>query len=278
VLGCVLYSPRLWKLNLRFAWFYKCPQDKSFNIYSPLWVLLPLLRVCPQCSLFSCQLLFVFKEKLKHIYVHPSLSYTLFFFFFFLAEMGLELMAFTLQYAANPFWWRVFWDRVSRTICLGFLQTTILLISASWVARITGMSHKHLAIKSLLIFFLPLLATKCPLRFCFCFGVCVVCGAGDQTQDFTHIKQAYYHWTTTPFKSLKRIFNIHILKSMHWRVCSRCGTGVYLIEQTWDSRLLKFKPWFYLPKCVTLERLFDLSKPGFLFSPCKMRIIIVFTS
>jgi hypothetical protein len=27
-----------------------------------------------------------------------------------------------------------------RTVCLGWLQTTILLISASWVARITGMS------------------------------------------------------------------------------------------------------------------------------------------
>jgi hypothetical protein len=34
-----------------------------------------------------------------------------------------------------------FWDRVLWTICLGWLQTTILLISASWVARITGMSH-----------------------------------------------------------------------------------------------------------------------------------------
>jgi hypothetical protein len=32
----------------------------------------------------------------------------------------------------------VFWDRVSQTICLGWLQTVILLISASWVARITA--------------------------------------------------------------------------------------------------------------------------------------------
>jgi hypothetical protein len=31
-----------------------------------------------------------------------------------------------------------FWDRVSRTICLGWLWTTILLISTSWIARITG--------------------------------------------------------------------------------------------------------------------------------------------
>jgi hypothetical protein len=29
------------------------------------------------------------------------------------------------------------------TICLGWLQTSILLISASWVARITGVSQWH---------------------------------------------------------------------------------------------------------------------------------------
>jgi hypothetical protein len=36
-----------------------------------------------------------------------------------------------------------FWDRVSQTISPGWLQTSILLISASWVARITGVSHWH---------------------------------------------------------------------------------------------------------------------------------------
>jgi hypothetical protein len=36
-----------------------------------------------------------------------------------------------------------FRDRVLWTICLGWLQTAILLISASWVARITGVSHQH---------------------------------------------------------------------------------------------------------------------------------------
>jgi hypothetical protein len=39
-----------------------------------------------------------------------------------------------------------FWDRVSQTICLGWLQTVILFISASWVARITGMSQWHSAL------------------------------------------------------------------------------------------------------------------------------------
>jgi hypothetical protein len=32
-----------------------------------------------------------------------------------------------------------FWDRVFRTICLSWPQAVILLISASWVARIIGM-------------------------------------------------------------------------------------------------------------------------------------------
>jgi hypothetical protein len=39
--------------------------------------------------------------------------------------------------------WTVFRDRVFWTICLAWLWTTILLISASWVARITGVSHWH---------------------------------------------------------------------------------------------------------------------------------------
>jgi hypothetical protein len=34
-----------------------------------------------------------------------------------------------------------FWDRVLQTICSGWLWTVILLISASWVARVTGVSH-----------------------------------------------------------------------------------------------------------------------------------------
>jgi hypothetical protein len=39
----------------------------------------------------------------------------------------------------QPFFVMVVFDRVSWTIC--WLQTAIFLISVSWVARITGMSH-----------------------------------------------------------------------------------------------------------------------------------------
>jgi hypothetical protein len=36
-----------------------------------------------------------------------------------------------------------FQDRVSQTICPGWLPTEILLISASWVAKIIGVSQRH---------------------------------------------------------------------------------------------------------------------------------------
>jgi hypothetical protein len=39
-----------------------------------------------------------------------------------------------------------FLDRVSWTIRLGWLQTMILLIFASWIARISGVSHQHLLV------------------------------------------------------------------------------------------------------------------------------------
>jgi hypothetical protein len=36
-------------------------------------------------------------------------------------------------------------------ICLGWLWTTILLISTSWIARITGMSHQRLVNNGILM-------------------------------------------------------------------------------------------------------------------------------
>jgi hypothetical protein len=53
-----------------------------------------------------------------------------------------------LKLLSSPFLWWVFSNRVSRTICLGWFQIAILLISASWVARITRVSHQHLASSS----------------------------------------------------------------------------------------------------------------------------------
>jgi hypothetical protein len=46
-----------------------------------------------------------------------------------------------LSHFTSPILWGIFWDRILQTICPGWLWTSILLISASWVARITGVSH-----------------------------------------------------------------------------------------------------------------------------------------
>jgi hypothetical protein len=65
--------------------------------------------------------------------------------FFFFRYWGLNLGP--TPWATPPalFLWWIFWDRVSWIICLGWLWTTILLISASWVVRIIGVSHCHQA-------------------------------------------------------------------------------------------------------------------------------------
>jgi hypothetical protein len=49
-----------------------------------------------------------------------------------------------LSNSASPFCDGFFQDRVSRTISPGWLQTAILLISASLVARIIDLSHQCL--------------------------------------------------------------------------------------------------------------------------------------
>jgi hypothetical protein len=61
----------------------------------------------------------------------------------FFVVLWFEHRAFTLSNSTSPFflWW-FFWDRVLQTICPGWLQTSIPLTSASWVAGITDVSHQ----------------------------------------------------------------------------------------------------------------------------------------
>jgi hypothetical protein len=75
--------------------------------------------------------------------------------FFLLVGLGFELRTLHLQnrYPTTPpvhFALVIFWDGVSRTICLGWHGTVILQISTSQVARITDVSHWNLALKLLL--------------------------------------------------------------------------------------------------------------------------------
>jgi hypothetical protein len=51
--------------------------------------------------------------------------------FCFVLVLGLEIRACTLSHSTSPFCDGYFQDRISQTICLGWLGTMILLISAS---------------------------------------------------------------------------------------------------------------------------------------------------
>jgi hypothetical protein len=66
------------------------------------------------------------------------LSKGYFTFFFFFAVLELKLRAYT----SSLFLWLGFF-RVLQTVCLSWLRTVTLLISASWVARITSMRYQH---------------------------------------------------------------------------------------------------------------------------------------
>jgi hypothetical protein len=89
--------------------------------------------------LYEFLLLCVLLIEKCHIQSLQCLDYLEFFSFF--AVLGLELRVFSLSHSASPFCDGYFRDTILWTIYLGWLWTTILLISASWVARITGMSH-----------------------------------------------------------------------------------------------------------------------------------------
>jgi hypothetical protein len=70
-----------------------------------------------------------------------------FFFFFFSSVLGFELRAYTLSHSTSPFLWLLlllFFDIGSHKLfAWGWLRTSVLLISVSKVARITGVSHRH---------------------------------------------------------------------------------------------------------------------------------------
>jgi hypothetical protein len=74
----------------------------------------------------------------------------LFFSFLFFSVLEFELLGlnagptpWVTPPAPPPTFFVFFQDRVSQTICQGWLRTLIILISASWVARIIGVSHWH---------------------------------------------------------------------------------------------------------------------------------------
>jgi hypothetical protein len=84
--------------------------------------------------------------QLKHFFKFLGLIYSFLYYYYYLWYWGLT--SGPSPWATPPalFFWRVFWDGSHGTICPGCLWTTVLLVSASWVTRITGVSHRYLAV------------------------------------------------------------------------------------------------------------------------------------
>jgi hypothetical protein len=88
------------------------------------------------------------KENNSLLYQYLKIKNFLSLSLFFFAVLEFELRALhllgrcstTWAHSSSPYFVEYFWDRVLWTICSGLLWTMILLISASWVARITGPS------------------------------------------------------------------------------------------------------------------------------------------
>jgi hypothetical protein len=107
------------------------------------------------CSLFntffSLSLFFFLSFSFSFFSLSLFSFFFLLFFFFFLVGLRFELRASRLHshstaWATPPVYlsW-LFWSGFLWTVCPGWPQTAILPISASQVARITGMSHHCLA-------------------------------------------------------------------------------------------------------------------------------------
>jgi hypothetical protein len=121
--------------------FHPCDLLSELEIFSPsLWLCFSFFCFL---SLFFCwwygslnQYLILAKQVLYHLRHSASLVFCVYGSFF--------------------------QDRVSWTICRGWLQTAILLISAFWVARITGMSYSAWP----QYYFLKRLSFSLSLHFC----------------------------------------------------------------------------------------------------------------
>jgi hypothetical protein len=94
------------------------------------------LSVYTYISIYMCKCIYAYIRIYK-IYVYIYI-------FFAALEFQLRVSWFLGRCSASPFCVGYFPD-VSWTICLrlqGWLRTPVLLISVSWVARITGLSHR----------------------------------------------------------------------------------------------------------------------------------------
>jgi hypothetical protein len=105
----------------------------KISLCSPAWPQTPGLKR------YSC--LSLPRSILDYRHILSSLA--VFFCLFVWQHWGLNLGMYP-AISATPqalFCVGCFWDRVSWNICPGLVSTLLFLISAFWVARITGLSH-----------------------------------------------------------------------------------------------------------------------------------------
>jgi hypothetical protein len=81
-----------------------------------------------------------------------------------------------LSHTSSSFWHGYFADRVSWTIYLGLLWMSFLPISATQVARITGMSHRHLTTSTWHVFSDTVTLPTKFKRLWICSGNCIFLG------------------------------------------------------------------------------------------------------
>jgi hypothetical protein len=72
-----------------------------------------------------------------------SVANTSFLFFFFFGGTGIWTYVYHFSHTSSPFCSGYFGNGILGTICLSCPWTVSLLISASQLGRITGMSHRH---------------------------------------------------------------------------------------------------------------------------------------
>jgi hypothetical protein len=99
--------------------------------------------------------LFIFSLKLFYYQSFLSLGDScasaiayiyIYIYIYIFCNTGVWTQSLHVKHLHQPFFVMDFFEmEVSQTTCLAWHQTSILLISASWVARITAISHQNLA-------------------------------------------------------------------------------------------------------------------------------------
>jgi hypothetical protein len=139
-----------------------CP----IKIHAPVWQETRILLASVFIIVPNLEVLTSIRNTSGRLVLSVDVSFIIFFSFCtlwnsfplpFFCALGLKLHGFMLakqafsylSHSASPFlcvWDAYFQDMVSGTICPGWFWTAVFQISASQVARITGMSHWRLAL------------------------------------------------------------------------------------------------------------------------------------